>query len=218
MDVKFVFRKDFVVLFLLFFGGGCASMQVTRKPLYISEDFKGQLQKNIMVVSLIDARIDKGKDLQKFLSNKIMISEHVLNPLRRKGYSPQFISVDTSACGSLSETNAIGEIRACLGPSFLEKGGLFLLISIDSYSPPKGMGVNGYTKVTGIIYSHNVRSVVWKDSIEGYYDTVNTIMYGFGGYAAKMMLKTATPDFIFRSNAIGSIKELLSSMPPFPRV
>ena len=155
--------------------------------------------------------------MQKLLSNKIMVSEHILNPLKRKGYAPQFINVDTSACGSLAEINTINEMRHCLDTDLFNSGSLFLLMSIDQYVPPKGVNVNGYTKVTGVIYSCDTDYFIWKDSSEGYYDTINTIMYGFGGYAAKMMLRSMTPDFTFRSNAIGSIKELLDSVPPFSR-
>ncbi len=205
-----------ILLVSLLFFCGCASIQATRKAQYLSDKYDGQVQKNLFVISLIDARPDKDKDLKELFSNKVMWSECVLTPLKRKGYAPQFLDIDTSLCGSLGGINNINEL-VCLDNKIFESGDLFLLTSIDQYRPPTtGMSVNGETKVTGVLYSRSKDSFIWKDSLEGIYDSINTAMYGLGGFAAKLMLKSMTPDLTFRSNTFGSIKELLNSVPPFP--
>lgn len=209
-------NTSLILLLSLLFFCGCTSIQATRKAQYLSDKYDVEVQKSIFVISLIDARPDKEKDLKELLSNKVMWSECVLNPLKRKGYAPQFLDADTSMCGSLAGINNTIEM-VCLDNKILEGGDLFLLTSIDQYSPPAGMGVNGKTKVTGVLYSRIADSFIWKDSIEGNYDSINTMMYGLGGYAAKLMLKSMTPDLTLRSNAFGSIKELLNSVPPFPK-
>ena len=205
-----------ILLAGLVFLCGCASMQATRKAQYLSDQYEEQVKKDIFVISLIDARPNKAKDLKDLLSNKVIWSECVLNPLKRKGYAPRFIDADTSQCVSLDKINNINEM-VCFDGKIFESGDLFLLTSIDQYSPPTtGMSINGKTKVTGVLYSRSKASFIWKDSVEGTYDSISPAMYGLGGYAAKLMLKSMTPDLTFRSNAFGSIKELLNSLPPFP--
>jgi hypothetical protein len=143
---------------------GCASTQATRKARYLSYEYDDQVQKNIYVISLIDARTDKETDTQEPLANKNILSYFILNPLKQKGYAPKFLGIDTSECGSLAWVNNISEI-SCLDNDALDSGELFLLISIDRYSAPKGMGVVGETKVTGTLYTKSLNSFIWKDSI-----------------------------------------------------
>jgi hypothetical protein len=111
----------------------------------------------------------------------------------------------------------MNEIESCLGYDSVKDEDLILVFSIDKHTPPKGMGVNGYTKVTGILYSRNSNSFIWKDTVEGYYDAVNTATFGLGGYTGKMILRSMGPDLTFRSNVFGSIKELLGSLPSCPK-
>ncbi len=207
-------KRVFLISMLSLFIFGCASTQATRKAQYLSENYADQTQKNIYVLSVIDARIDKTKDMQELLSNKNVRSYFISNVLSGKGYKSQLIDIDTGKCGSLKEVSNISEMT-CLDSKTFQNGDAFLFISIDEYVAPGAMHVVGKTKVTGVFYSKSSNSFIWKDSIEGNYaDTGGN--YGLGAFAGMLLLKAMSQDFIFRNNAYSAIKELLKSVPPFP--
>lgn len=207
-------KKHFVWSILILFLSGCAAPRASREAMYLSNEYDAQVQKNIIVVSVIDARPDKNGDTQKLLSNRPSLDQFVLNPLRVKKYNPKFLSLDTSVCGSLVGTNNISEVP-CIENKLPENGDLFLLISIDQFIPPKGAGIIGETKITGVLYSKSSDSFLWKDTIEGSYGS-GYLMFGPGGYTGMLLVKAMGKDYNFRYNAFCGVQELLNSMPPFP--
>ena len=68
-------KKIFWWVLLLITVSGCASTQDIRKAQYLSDDYGAQDQKKIAVVSLIDARTDKEKDIQNLLLNRVIPRE-----------------------------------------------------------------------------------------------------------------------------------------------
>lgn len=202
-----------LLIVVIAFLTGCGTVQATRKADFVSDAYSSEAQKNILVISLIDARPDKQKDMQEFMSNKNVLPEFVFNPLKRKGYAPKLLRIDTSTCGSLVEVKGVEELP-CLDQAVLEKGDLFMLISIDAFTPPqKAAGVVGVTRLTGAIYSKSSNSFIWKDSHDGANGGTG-LMYGLGGYAGMLILKAMNDDYIFRNNVMTSITVLFDSLPP----
>lgn len=207
--------KKYLIWLILIIGlSGCAAPRASREAQYLSSEYDIQVQKNIIVVSLIDARPNKEGDTQKLLSNKPSLDQFILNPLKVKKYNPKFLSLDTSACGSLRGVNDISEV-SCFENRLPKNGDLFLLISIDQFIPPKGAGIIGETKLTGILYSKSINSFIWKDTVEGNYGS-GYMMFGLGGYTGMLITKAIGKDYNFRYNAFTGIQELLSSLPSFP--
>lgn len=207
-------KSSKLILFLcLLLLSGCATPQATRQAQFLSDSYNEQIEKNIYVISLIDARPDKEKDLQKLLSNKPTFDFLIMNPLKAKGYIPRFIQVDTSSFNSLSTINGINEITS-LDKKIFENGNLFLFISIDQYTAPQGMRVAGNVKVTGVLYSKPLDTFIWKDTIEGNYADTG-IAYGPGAYVGMLTLKALSSECLFRNNAFSAIKVLLKSVPSF---
>lgn len=204
-----------VILIIAVLLSGCATPQASRQAQFLSGAYDEQVEKNIYVISLIDTRPDKEKDLQKLLSNKPTFDFFVMNPLKAKGYKPSFIQVDTSSFNSFSAVNEINEITS-LDKKLFEDGNLFLFLSIDQYAAPQGMHVAGNVKVTGVLYSKPLDRFIWKDTIEGNYANTG-IAYGPGAYVGMLTLKALSSECLLRNNAFSAIKVLLTSLPAFPR-
>lgn len=208
-------KISLILLVSLLLISGCATPQATRQAQFLSDSYNEQVEKDIFVISLIDARADKEKDLQELLSNKPTFDFFVMNPLKAKGYIPKFIKVDTSSFNSLSAINQISEITS-LDKKIFENGNLFLFISIDQYTAPQGMRVAGNTKVTGALYSKSADAFIWKDAIEGNY-AGSGIAYGPAAYLGMLAIKGLSSDCLFRNNVFNAINALLDSVPPFSR-
>lgn len=148
-----MFKRISTLICCSFLAAGCASAP-TRTPQFISGTFNDQVQKNIIVFTVIDARPDKTKDIRYVFTKKGSLDD-LFVPLRHKGYIPCFTDIDTSACPSLVNVKTIGEL-GCLGGQ-LDKGDLFLIMSIDGYQFPQGASVIGKADVTAVLYSSNRR-------------------------------------------------------------
>ena len=194
---------------------GCASVEVTRKASFLSEDFNNQIQRNITMVSLIDVRPDKEKDIEKVLLNRNVRSYFMSSPLEAKGYKVQLFDTDTSRCASLVDINP--NEFTCLDNTVFQNGDLFLLVSIDQYIAPKAMHVIGHTKITGVMYSKSLNSFIWKDTIEGDYGGTGSAYSGLGGFVGMLTLKAMSQDLILRNNVYTAVSELFKSIPPYKR-
>jgi hypothetical protein len=208
-----MFKRISTLICCSFWAAGCASAP-TRTSQFISETFNDQIQKKIIVFTAIDARPDKTKDIRYVLTKKGSIDDLFI-PLRNRGYIPQFIDIDTSACPSLVNVKTIGEL-GCLGGQ-LDKGDLFLVMSIDGYRFPQGAGVIGKAETTAVLYSKTQDAFIWRDSTSGNFGGGNVAAFGLGGYTGFLLLKAIDPNIALRNDSFAVLKQLFDSIPRFPK-
>jgi len=202
-------KKIFIGVLAALLLTGCAS---GRTPLYLSEQFNDQVHKNLIVITLIDARPNKPAFIPSV--NAVIKKDYMIHDVRDRGYHGELIEIDTSACPSLNNSSSLSDLT-CINPNVFSNGENFLLISVDQYDAPLGMNVTPYIKITGALYTGATGSLLWKDQLSGDFSSANhdTAMYGLAGYLGDLMVKAISPGIILRNNVYFATDALLLSLP-----
>jgi len=197
----------FIVVLALIFTG-CAT---PRMPQYLSTQFNDQIQRNIVLIGLIDARSDKSVVFPEI--NKIINNKYAIRLLKNQGYSAQLQDIDTQDCGSLSNFESLSDLP-CLQSDIFQNGNLFFLFSIDQYDSPKGMNGSCFIKITGVLYSVSTHSLLWKDQVSGnFINRSDTPMEGVFSEFSNSLVNSISPGLIYKNNLIMGLTNLLESLP-----
>ncbi len=195
-------KKSLSLIILSLILSGCTT---PRTPQYLSSQFNDQIQRNVVVISLIDARPDKSVVFPEI--NRIINNKYVINLLKDRGYCAQLQDIDTHNCGSLSDFNSLSDL-SCLQSDIFKNGNLFILFSIDQYDSPS------FVKITGVLYSVSTNSLLWKDQVSG--DFVNqgaTPMAGMFSQFSYSLVNSISPGLIYKNNLIMGLSKLLEGLP-----
>lgn len=208
--------KHSIILIIVFLISGCASTQSKHAPEFLSASFSKQVQQELLIIPVIDARNTKDKDLQDIIGYKTMRSNSVISSLESKGYLVKELDIDVRSCQSVSNIKVIQDFN-CLPKIDATKAGMILLISVDEYTAPEAMSVSGLAYVSGVLYDTKSNSILWKDSLKKGADdeAMLLVLGGGGGYLGALLVKAVSPNLIYRNDAFSSIRMVLESMPKY---
>lgn len=191
-------------------------MQGKHDPEFLSASFYKQVQQELLITPVIDARKTKDKDLQDITGYKTMRSDSVISILESKGYLVKELDIDVRSCRSVSKIKVIKDFN-CLPKIDALKARMVLLISVDEYTAPETKSLSGLAYVSGVLYDTKSNSILWRDSIKkgAGEEAMLLALGGGGGYPGALLVKAMSPDLIYRNDAFSSIRSVLESMPKY---
>ena len=134
---------------------GCAA---TRKPLFLSDTFEGQLVDDIYVLPVLDLRFDKTKELKL----DKWVHSIVAGQLKKKNYKYQIVNKETPVAGLTEEI--LAEENPSLIISMKPDGARWVMLLVLHDSSSKlTFGSTGNAEMSGRLYDMEMRNVVWRD-------------------------------------------------------
>lgn len=206
--------KYIIVLGLAYIISSCASTQKIREPIFLSNSFDAQVQHEVHIFPIIDARVEKDKDLQDIIGYGSSYAHTIESTLETKGYIIKELNLNIRSCPSVANIKTTQDLTCLSGADFSQLN-MILLISVDDYTKPKAMSASGLAYVSGVLLNVKTNSVIWKDSIRKGSDDAALLMFGGGGYLGGLLVKALSPNIIYRNDAFASIGLLLQSIPEY---
>ena len=206
--------KYIILLGIAYIISGCASTQKTHEPIFLSNSFDDQVQHEVHIFPIIDARAEKDKDLQDIIGYSGGYAYSVISTLETKGYIVKEQNLNIRSCPSVANIKTAQDLTCLSGADFSQLS-MILLISVDEYTKPKAMSASGLAYVSGVLLNVKTNSVIWKDSIRKGADNVALLMFGGGGYLGGLLVKALSPNIIYRNDAFTSIRMILQSIPEY---
>jgi len=195
---------------------GCVSWppRSISSSYYLSEYFDENIDNEIIVVNVIDARPNHEIEFKDIKGYQKRFTQHILNLLsEKKNYSLKILDIDTSSCSSIElmqDLNCISDLTI-LDDNIDQ----ILLLSIDDYTPPKVLVSAPKSKVSGGLYSKKLRSFLWKDTrIDTSGDRNEAIIPG-APIINDIRNVTVSGDIVSRDFVIIQMEIMLWDFPPF---
>ena len=207
--------KRIVLLGVACIISGCASTQKSHEPIFLSNSFDNEVQQEVHIFPIIDARAEKDKDLQDIIGYSGGYSNSVKSTLESKGYIVKEQNHDIRSCPSVANIKSLRDL-ACLNGVATSQLDMILLLSVDQYTPPKTMSASGLAYVSGVLIDVKANSIIWKDSIRKGSDDTALLMFGAGGYLGGVLVKALSPNIIYRNDAFASIRVIMQTIPGYP--
>jgi hypothetical protein len=194
---------------------GCASTH--QGPSSISQTFHSEIKRDLGVAQVIDCRPEKGdiRDIKELSNYRSFYEDGIVWSVNNRGFLSKEMTVDVKDCQCFKNVES-GATLDCLKFDATPPASVALLICVDEYVPPGSLSMTATVGVTGILYDHASKKVLWRNSIRQ--ESGNEVlMFGLGGYVggliARSMQSAETP---YRDGAFMAIRALLKTLPECP--